>query len=472
MVRTRIGIIASESSESSARVILVEGMENRVKAEDVVLVRNRSGPEIIGVLRKGTGLNEALKLAGYRPGVAYAKAGGDVSRARETFDYRVAVVGAVGEKIEQNKSIISPSSDVELFGDDDNPMEMIAKGTEKIAWIGHYEGHESWRVPVDSSFIPYHIGVFATTGGGKSFLARHVLIPLLREAGYAVMIFDWKGKDYSPYFGNSQVIGLEGLALDDDVVVEYLADKAKFFGYSGEYASRNAIRDALEEVILQQDWRGKSPDEFRQMIEDHVKGILTDNRMRVRFTRYWRRVTEKDLEAVLGKKEAEELVKDAKRHGLLVVDMKRANSEQKLSIFLSVAAYLKERMEDDEEIGLALLIDEGPQYAPFQPRGIQSEAMEMIKNLCALGRSYKLCVLLLAQALAGEIGINAAVRRNLNTQFFGRIHPLDMLEAKSWLEPYGIGADFLLSLLPGRFYFSGIMNPSPVPLLISFEIGG
>ncbi|MDW8033662.1 MAG: DUF87 domain-containing protein [Nitrososphaerota archaeon] len=472
MVRPKIGVVASESSESSARVILVDGMEKKVRAEDVVLIRNKNGPDVIGVLRKGTGLNEALKLGGYRPGVAYAKAGGEVSKARETYDYRVAVIGAVGERVEQNKSIISPGSEVELFTDEDNPMDMIAKGVEKLAWIGHYEGHESWRIPVDVSFIPYHIGIFATTGGGKSFLARHVIIPLLSEAGYAVIVFDWKGRDYAPFFDSKLVIGLEGLALDEEVVIQYIAEKAKFFGYSGEYALRNPIIDALEDFLFQQSWRGKSPQEFRHMIEENMyESLKNDKRAHLRFSRYWRRITDDDLKSVLGDKKPEDLIKMAKSNGILILDMKKAGAEQKLSIFLSVANYLKERMENDEEVNLALVIDEGPQYAPFKPQGIQSAATEMIKNLCALGRSYKLCIVILAQAISGDIGINAAVRRNLNTQFFGRIHPLDMEEAQKWLEPYGIGTDFLLSLPPGRFYFAGIMNPSPVPLLMSFKIG-
>ena len=64
------------------------------------------------------------------------------------------------------------------------------------------------------------------------------------------------------------------------------------------------------------------------------------------------------------------------------------------------------------------------------------------------------------------------MRRNLNTHFFGRIHPLDATGeggASDWLSPYGVRTDQLLLLKPGHFYFSGAMNPSPIPLLITFE---
>lgn len=73
-------------------------------------------------------------------------------------------------------------------------------------------------------------------------------------------------------------------------------------------------------------------------------------------------------------------------------------------------------------------------------------------------------------SIAGEIGVNAAVRRNLNTQFIGKIHPLDMDEAGKLLSQLDIDPKFLLTLEEGYFYFLGKMNPSPIPLLIHFDI--
>lgn len=77
----------------------------------------------------------------------------------------------------------------------------------------------------------------------------------------------------------------------------------------------------------------------------------------------------------------------------------------------------------------------------------------------------------MSQGMAGEIGLNAAVRRNLNTQFIGRIHPLDFEEAQRLAASYYISPENLLTLPEGHFYFLGRMNPSPTPLLISFQIG-
>ena len=150
--------------------------------------------------------------------------------------------------------------------------------------------------------------------------------------------------------------------------------------------------------------------------------------------------------------------------------MKKTGKNEKLSAFLTLANYFMEIMQQNEDLDVALVLDEAPQYCPYKPSGIQSKTTDIIIDICALGRTHKLCMCLLSQGIAGEIGINAAVRRNLNTQFVGKIHPLDMMEASNWLSPFNIDPKFLLSLAPGNFYFMGNMNPSPIPLLLTFGL--
>jgi hypothetical protein len=127
-------------------------------------------------------------------------------------------------------------------------------------------------------------------------------------------------------------------------------------------------------------------------------------------------------------------------------------------------------MERKEQLNLALIIDEGPQYCPFMPKGIENQTMEAISELCALGRSYSLSVVLLSQGIAGEIGINAAIRRNLNTQFIGKLNPLDLDEAMRLLGQADINEKYLILMPVGDFYVTGKMNGSPIPLLIHFDI--
>ncbi len=471
-----IGIIASESSENEARVILNQSEEKRVKVEDLVLVDNRNEGKILAVLRRGRGINENLKAGVYNPGVAYARAGGPPSTAKETYDFTLSVIGEVKDSIQQNKKILAPGSTVYLFEDKDDPMRYLA-GTAHKHTIGYYEGHPTWRVPVNEAFIPYHIGVFASTGGGKSYLTRLQLIPMFLNAGFDVLVFDWKGRDYAPYFKKQNVISISEIALDPETVVSYLCKKMGNFGYSNQQA-RGVVRQALEDFIYSESWRGLTVNEFRKvfynsMIQALNPRNLTSGRAfedQQRFERGYRRLKDSDIQNILGTLTANDILQLVRERKLIVIDMKKTGRDEKLSVFLTIARYLMDLMQNDEDLNLALVIDEGPQYCPFNPDGIQKETTDMIIDLCALGRSHKLCICILSQGIAGEIGINAAVRRNLNTQFVGKIHPLDMNEAGNWLSPFNIDPKFLLSLPPGHFYFMGNMNPSPIPLLITFEV--
>jgi len=219
----KIGVVGSGSTVNDATVILNDGEEKKVKAEDLVTVDNRNGNKIMAVCRVGVGSNENLKAVGFSPGIAYAKLGKHPSNAKEFYLFTLDVLGDVSVgKLDKNRIVIAPSSDVELFENADNPMTSL--GTS-CGSVGYYKDHPSWEVPMLEKFIPYHIGVFATTGGGKSLLTRYQIIPFLQKAGYDVIIIDWKGSDYTPYF--KAKFSMSDLALDEEGVVEYLCSSAR-----------------------------------------------------------------------------------------------------------------------------------------------------------------------------------------------------------------------------------------------------
>ncbi|MGB9717733.1 MAG: ATP-binding protein [Thermoproteota archaeon] len=478
----KIGIIASDSSETRARLLLEEEKELKVRAEEIVVVETPMG-EVLGVLRSGSGVNEALRANAYRPSVAYAKRGGVPSGAREIYTFEIMVIGVLtGNGVEQNRMIIPPRSSVYMFKPGvSNPLEHVAR-SKPVVWNACLEGHEDWKIPFDSSFLPYHIGVFGATGSGKSWLTRFVLVPVLLESGFKVLILDWSGEDYAPHY-KDKAVPISSLRLDEEAVVRYILEKAEHFGYTGQARDSNPVREALEDYVSRrwEEVRQKSSEEMFLDMRNHFEYWIRQSQMREDYKRTalrrleygFKKLRPIDLEAVRGSLSIEDLVEDLRREekGLRVVDMSLVGSDEKLSFFNSLARFLEEGMELGESLGLALVIDEGPQYAPWEPKGIQYESTEHIKNLCALGRKHRLCIVLISQGIAGDIGINAAVRRNLNTQFFGALHPLDMQEADNWLKPYGIQREYLLSLKPGQFYFVGKANPSPIPLLISFKPG-
>jgi DNA helicase HerA-like ATPase len=453
-----VGRVADGSTETSARLILLKDVEKNLTAEELVLIKNGGEQsmtnEILGVLREGLGKNEFLSLSSYKPDIAYMKYGGEPSGAREIYSFSIRPIGAISENsgVEPNRSIIQPRSPVYLLEDTDNPMEWLARGKDCIWTNAYLDGHENWKIPVDKTYIPYHIAVYGSTGSGKSWFTRFILIPLLRKAGYRVLILDWSGTDYAPYYSGKRT-AISDIALDEESVMSYLKDKTRNFN------KNTNLENAFDEVIT--GWIS-----IVSEIRDYQSSALRE------LSRVRRKLKPSDMKQIMGTKSIEDII--GKLEDLMVIDMSGVTSEAKLGFFLSLARYMYDVMESGAEVNLALIIDEAPQYAPWDPKGIQSDATQMIKDIAALGRKRKLCLVLIAQGIKGDIGINASVRRNLNTQFFGRIHPLDAGGeggASEWLSPYGITADTLLQLKPGKFYFAGAMNPSPVPLLITYKPG-
>jgi len=482
----KVGIVASGSTVIDAAVVLNEGEERNVKAEDLVVIENRNGNRIMAVCRTGRGSNENLRVAGFSPGIAYARLGRHPSTAKEYYSFDLDVLGDISRgTLEQNKTLIAPSSDVLLFEDRDNPMTHLGCPNGSV---GYYKDHKNWIIPMNAKFITYHIGVFAVTGAGKSLLARYQVIPFLRSSGFDVIIFDWKGSDYAPFFNCK--ITMADLALSDDEVADYLRTAMDDFGYY--YAAgieRNPIRTALETVIHSGNWRTcKTPADLRSHLQQEVVNAICAELMKEdprthemrldsygkecvqKFNRRFAKLSDENLRNVMGTTKPEDIVNKVRSEHVAVVDLSAGLKEMRLSVFLTIAGYLRDLMQHKQTLNIALVVDEAPQYCPYMPKHIESRTTEAISELCALGRSYGLSVVILSQGIAGEIGINASVRRNLNTQFIGKIHPLDMEEAKRLLAQGKID-DKSLTLLPeGDFYFLGKMNPSPVPLLIHFDL--
>jgi len=484
---SRIGIIGDGAEVTWAPVILIEGKEKNIGTEELVLINNLNGNKILAVCRRGYGRNPGLSKERYSPGRAYARVGELPSPSRESFDFDLSVIGEItGDGIRQNKLIIAPRSEVYMFKDK-NPFELM--NVDMQYEIGYYKDHKEWKVPALVEYIPYHIGVFCTTGWGKTSLVRHKIIPLLRNAEYSVLVFDWKGDDYVPHFSEEQVIKADDISAeiggeDIDSITSFLLEKTNYCGSSAGSTARTvytwALREALKGIRLNEIRTGEELK--KRLLSEVPKNIEKFAGQRYReenkelFRNYFEALSDDIFEMCLPKSNVkskklspEEIIERAKKESTLIIDLSGRESDKKLETFLDIARILRYKMDvKKEKIGIALIIDEAPQYCPYKPEGLEKETTNIISDLCALGRSYKLPVVLISQGMSGEIGINAAVRRNINTWFIGKIHPLDREEAKKLLPR--VDLDFLQSLDVGHFYFFGNMSPSPVPLLIRFEI--
>ncbi|MCD6480090.1 ATP-binding protein [Candidatus Bathyarchaeota archaeon] len=477
-----IGFIGDGAGITWAPLILIEGKEREVGTEELVIIENLNGNRVLAVCRRGFGRSPGLRRDRYTPGRAYVRIGRRPSSSRDSFDFELSVIGEVApDGLRQNKLIIAPRSEVYRFRGG-NPFTLMK--VDMRYEVGYYKDHKEWRVPALPEYIPYHIGVFCTTGWGKTSLVRHKIIPLLREAGYGVLVFDWKGDDYAPYFpgkvirADEIILEVEERGLDD--MAEHLIERAYYCGSSGYQGAIRyilALTDVLHNLNLDEIESGAELkaillEETPKYIVNYASTRYVDENIRL-FKSYFSRLSDSIFDECLrrmreGRYSAEDVIEMA-RGDLRVIDLSGRESDEKLRIFLEIARVLRYRMDvEKQRIGLALVIDEAPQYCPYGSLGLQRETTRMIVDLCALGRSYQLPIILLSQGIMGEIGINAAVRRNINTWFVGKVHPLDRGEAEKLLPD--VDLEFLQSLEVGHFYFFGNMSPSPVPLLIRFEV--
>lgn len=487
-----VGLTGSTTKVTEAPLILLENMETRVREEDIVLIVNRSSSDyILAVCRSGMGINENLRVGGYSPGIAYVRSKGQPpSTAKESYHFTLSFIGLLTSRgVKTNNIIVAPGSKVYLFKKEAlemNPLTFLEpKEHVEGGYLANSEGN--WLIPFDKKYIPYHIGVFGATGSGKSMLARYLLIPLLTQAGYGVLVFDWEGVDYSPFFKNN-TLSICDFKMDVNMAVEFLMRNTDHFGYGDENKPvPSAVVKVMSRKLNDKTWWDEVPktlnsgEELREKLREDALSELRERSGWESYGPSWELKLNYGLDRV-SKENWELLYRSSKGVSieefrfpspgeLIVIDMSEVSGERKLSFFSELCSRLISMMQErGVKLNLAVVIDEAPQYCPSEPKGLQGKTTEQLKDLCALGRKRNMCVVLLSQGMAGEIGINAAVRRNLNTLFIGQIHPLDIEEAGKRLMPYGVRPEELLFLEPGKFYLTGKMNPSPTPLLISFKI--
>ena len=477
LVSNCVGMVGAPTRMWEVPLILLEGLEGVVRDEDLVIIHNNIEPRryLLAVCREGKGTDANLGTGEYSPSIAYVKTKGVAPPpSRRVFSYKLKILGEITEKgLVTNRRLIGPGSRVySIAKSRGNPLQLLSG--ETCVTSGHYWQNENWAVPLDKRYIPYHLAVFGSTGSGKSCLVNHMILPALKKAGYNALIFDWEGLDYCAV-SSRKVLNATELAVSGEVVVGYILDKAENFGYS----ARSPIEDYLIELLEKKDdWRKWPREEFLANLEAQIKAkihgkgdVERSKTLQKELMRVELGLSKiKEMAVPLGTVTAGEILEMVKQEKEVVINLSGLESTEKLTVFLEIAREVLLQMHQGKDLGLSLVVDEAAQYCPYKPTGVQVETTNIIRDLCATGRKHKVSLVLVSQGIAGEIGINSAVRRNLNTQFFGKLHPLDLGEANLWLGSYGIQGAQLLLLDPGQFYFVGKMNPSPTPLLISFQL--
>jgi hypothetical protein len=120
---------------------------------------------------------------------------------------------------------------------------------------------------------------------------------------------------------------------------------------------------------------------MRSAIEADVQKDRRQSELLRRLNRGLKRISVEAYGQIMGVRSPKSLVEDLK--DVAAIDMSGVGSEEKLSFFVSLADHLLDQMQAGESLKLALIIDEAPQYCPWEPKELQQNATENQGAVCS-----------------------------------------------------------------------------------------
>lgn len=485
----KLGLVASGSKSSICYVIFEEEAELKhgISEEDFVVVEDeRTKSQTLGIIRSGRGIDPTLKTGTYGVGTAYVSKGkGDLLTSnRRFFDAQINILGEIKNgKIFPNRKWITPGSWVHHPGK--NPFSYYTPEGTSID-LGHYGKELTWKFNLDADEIIRHLGIFGSTGSGKSHLVRVELIPeLVNKTKFSVLVFDYSGEDFVPHAKDAKwlVIPIKDVKMGWEDLAGKVVEECKNFGYYG--GKDNPISSTVQGCTkrLIEEGAKNFYDELKDAVIEDIQrtntGAYAQNYSN-KFNIFYEDVDPKYVNGLVERKIGNEQIEELlKQNRVVVVDLSEELPESRVSVVTSMLRYYLNKLKrGKDETGLkklnrVIVIDEAPQYCPSSRDYVTTESTRVILDLAAVGRKHNLGLVLLAQGIAGDVGINAGIRRNLNTKIVGKISPSDVGEASKEILRGKVDDDMITNLQRGEFYISGIMSPIDQAVLIkTFKDGG
>ncbi len=369
--------------------------------------------------------------------------------------------------------------------------------------------YTGWDVPLLYGLANHHVGIFGTTGTGKSRLAA-LLATRLAEKGWHVVVFDHTGVDYVPLLKDrARVFESSQIEVYPDIFARSIVKMSRLTSYYAEYielafmALVGAVR--LEEILpsdkrklLQQrkltdGGEPEDEEEYESENTDTRAGKVLDVSRFEEFLHYVKIIMQSVgarmhsiakvvafLKTYVDPRIFEEyeqrtikprtVVETALSDGLVVVDL---SADRELEIKQAIVASIIEAAwnmvkERKERLNLAFIIDEARNYVPARE---EPPSKDLIVTTVREGRKWNLAVVLVSQRYVGDI--DPDVRSNLNTVFFGALpSTADLNEMSRYMNLAGIDEASIVRLGQRQFYVTGLMNPLKVPILMEvYNIG-
>jgi len=503
-VGEEVGIVLSNATSSIAPIALRRDKELAVREEDLVLIEDANigkGYYMLGVVRWLTRYEPFLRRSTHNVYIEHPEA--LTSEVVMPFSNAfVEIYGAIcdGSSICGGSGFVSnvypptPGSKVYRVINAEQLSSYLTVSSPISVGVHKYSG---WRLPLDSAWINYHVGVFGATGTGKSRLVLRLLSEIIR-AGYSLVVFDHNGVDYVPFAQSlgGEVIDASSIRIEprifssivarlvdvqgvqrDVVEVAALCYSMKVYRDKGDKYDKyslnecnNFIGSSRGATLTRRQTSNpeeRSPkNEFLYVLERATRFLYTrgSDAALVKLKLLTRlnvpsRVFDKLRERVL---EPEDIVARALEKRLVIIDMSTEQDiEVKRGIIASIADAVWGHIAKHGEARIGIVVDEAQNYA-CEYCGESAKALETIARE---GRKWKYFLIVASQRVSRDI--RPGIRSNLGTVFFSKLQATGDLQELSGYLDLGRVSEANLAMLGRReFYAAGLMNPLRRPMLL------
>lgn len=506
-----VGIVLSGASAGLAPIMVRRDRELEVREEDLVLVSDERlrGYYMLGVVRWVTRHEPFLRRNTHNIYAEHPEALDSELVMPFTNAYVEVYAGLCldpsaapcgGEEgVVSNVYAPTPGSKVYRLTRADGLTSLLGVPGERAISVGVHK-YTGWRLPLDSGWASYHMGVFGATGTGKSRLVTR-LVQELGRRGYGLIVFDHSGVDYAPRAGvlGARVVRSREVRINPLV---FASTVARHMGVTGQQ------RDAVEVAAMcfamklyrEQGAEGYESEECREALEGRYarrtrsltsfQGGSGAGSVRERFieealapvaqqfnlrdaTRAKLRLLAKLVvpspvfESLPGRRmEPREIVEAARSGETVVLDMSdEQDIEVKRAIMASVVMAAWDLVwEEMKPVNIGLVVDEAQNYA-CEYCGDSGRALETVARE---GRKWGLFLIVASQRVSRDI--RPGVRSNLGTVFFSRLQATGDLQELSGYLDLGRVSEASLAMLGRReFYVAGLMNPLRRPLVLRVD---
>jgi len=503
-----VGIVLSGASAGLAPIMVRRDRELEVREEDLVLIADErlDGYYMLGVVRWVTRHEPFLRRAAHNVYAEHPEALDDELVMPFTNAYVEIYGGLCGgqelcggaEGLVSNVYAPTPGSRVYRLTRGDVLDPYLGVPGERRITLGAHK-YTGWRLPLDTGWASYHIGVFGATGTGKSRLVARLARELSR-VGYGLIVFDHSGVDYAPRAGalGARVVRSREVRINPLV---FASTVARHMGVTGQ--QRDAVEVAAAcfamKIYREQGAAGYESRECEEALRSYTRrqaslaaytGQQGGQSVRDRFlqealepvmskfnfrdaTRAKLRliaklaVPEAVFEALPGRRtEPLEIVEEAAKGKIIILDMSdEQDIEVKRAILASTAMAAWEKIwATMRPLNAGIVVDEAQNYA-CEYCGESAKALETIARE---GRKWGLFLTVASQRVSRDI--KPGIRSNLGTVFFSRLQATgDLQELSGYLDLGRVTEASLAMLARREFYTAGLMNPLRRPLLLRVD---